>query len=389
LSFTGNVPTEPVGFKRHIALSTAFFLVSGWPPGEIYLKSATVEVKSPKFSYKFTFSAEDIMSGATVQFEDVKSTEICLFWDFTYEMPIPKSDKQPLIGSGAMINIGGGCGGEWRPDTAILDWPNGKLYYHRVHADPMSFGEEPFQVADALQLQGQIDNLFNARDQLKSELKDLENLAERVARYYERVEYPDWFIQQIYDNIYRRYQELVKAWSENTDAIRKLLDQLSAIAPEDAGKISKSLRSPKTMPEWSQLKTMTARPNPSSYLDKVKGQAEAYADKAAGAERHALGAAWKALYSVWNNCGAEYKEYVSAKTPSEQELALKKLAAKIPADFWDYIGDMYNYLGQKRDYESRAKQLNDFLAWYRHENAALTEQDVEAVAAIVQQVMAG
>jgi hypothetical protein len=389
LSFTGNVPTEPTGFYRHVFLSSAFYFLAGVTPTDIHLARASVQVKSPKFSYKFSFDADTIMSGATITFEDVKSTEICLHWDFTYEGSVTPIPLPPRTTDGAALGMGGGCGGEWNPDWVHIDWQAGKLEYHRIHADPMSFGEEPFQVADALQLQSQIDNLFNARDQLRSELKDLENLAERVARYYERVEYPDWFIQQVYDNIYQRYQELAKAWSENTDAIRKLLDQLSAIAPEDAGKISKSLRDPKPMPQWPQLKTLIARPDPTGYLDRVKGQAEAYANKADGAEKHALSAAWKALYSVWNNCGAEYKEYVSAKTPSEQELALKKLAAKIPADFWDYIGDMYNYLGQKRDYESRAKQLNDFLAWYRHENAALTEQDVEAVAAIVQQVMGG
>jgi hypothetical protein len=385
ISFTGNVPTEPSGFLRHPYISVAFTMVTGMAPGNIYLTGATVEAKSPKFSYKASFDAGTIMTGASMSFEDAKATEVCLFWDFIYEMDIPKVDRQPERKDGSWIGAGGGCGGEWRPDWAYIDWPNGKLYYHRVHADPMSFGEEPFQVADALQLQSQIDALINARENLKSELKDLESLAERVARYYERVEYPDWFIRQVYDNIYQRYQELARAWKENTDAIRKLLDQLSAIAPEDASAIAKSLRDPKPMPEWTQLKAMVARPDPTGYLERVKGEMNRYRNLMVGHYAEAKSAAHKALESLWRNARDLFSAYARAKTASEKDAIVRQMLQKLPADFWNHIGDMYRALGSYSGAKGRYEQLDRFLRWYTGENVVVTEQDVE----LVNQILGG
>jgi hypothetical protein len=386
LSFTGNVPTEPSGFLRHPSLSMAFTMVTGMAPGNVYLKAASVEAKSPKFSYKFSFSAIDIDSGVTVQFEDVKATEICLFWDFTYEMDVPRMGKQPERKDGSWIGAGGGCGGEWRPDWALIDWPNGKLYYHRVHADPMSFGEEPFQIADALQLQSQIDNLMNARDQLKSELKDLASLAERVARYYERVEYPDWFVKRYYDNIYQRYQELVKAWRENTDAIRKILDQLSAIAPEDAGKISKTLRDPKPMPSWDDIKQMVPKPDPTPHLNRVRNEVGRYAFQMNGYYAEAKSAAHKALAAVWSVGYDEFKAYSKAQTDAEKIAIANRLLQKLPAAFWDYIGDMYRALANYKNAEARYEELDAYLRWYSGENVTITEQDIELVSRILGEV---
>lgn len=389
LSFTANVPTEPTGFYRHVFLSTAFYAIVGMTPIDIHLARATVEIKSPKFSYKYSFDADAITSGATIQFEDVKSTEICLFWDFTYEATINPLPLPPQTRDGSWIGAGGGCGGEWRPDWVHIDWPNGRLDYHRVHADPLQFGEEPFQIADALQLQDQINALIGARENLKAELRDLAGLAERAARYYERVEYPDWFIQQIYDNIHQRYQELVKAWKDNTDAIRKLLDQLSTLAPEDASAFAKNLRDPKPMPEWPQLKTLIARPDPSSYLDRVKGELNRYRNLMVGYYADAKSAAHKALESLWRNARDLFSAYTRAKTVSEKDAIVQQMLQKLPADFWNHIGDMYRALGNYSNAKGRYEQLDRFLRWYTGESVAVSDADVELINQILGGVTAG
>jgi tetratricopeptide (TPR) repeat protein len=139
------------------------------------------------------------------------------------------------------------------------------------------------------------------------------------------------------------------------------------------------------MPEWSQLKTLIARPDPSSYLDRAKGELDRYNKLMVGYYADAKSAAHKALESLWRNARDLFSAYTKAKTASEKDAIVQQMLQKLPADFWNYIGDMYRALGNYSNAKGRYEQLDKFLRWYTGESVAVSDADVE----LINQILGG
>jgi hypothetical protein len=386
IGLTTNVPTEPSGFYRHPYLVANFTVIGGAPPPPMYLKTVDFHIVAPTWSRHSTFSAKEADSGASMEFEAPKATHPCLFVVLNYEGDAPKADIPTSRRTGEAVGIGAGCGGKWMADEVVVEYAAGKVYYTHVHACEIPIGEDEFEIADALFLQDRINALIAERDNLKAQLKDLGNQAERIARLYEREEFPDWYIKRIYDSVYLRYQDLVEAWKENTDALASLIDMLRRIAPEDALKLKEALRSPKPIPTWEQLKQLAPRPDPTPHLNRVKIQIQEYSSAMSGYYAKAKGAAHKALAAIWDVGYDELKAYSKAQTDAEKIAIAERLLQKLPAEFWNHIGDMYLYLARYNGAKSKRDELDAYLRWYSGESVVISELDVELVSQILREV---